>query len=74
VAEIQGKLGIYNSFAWDKMSSRAEKYTLDRLKGIYQSLLETDLAIKTGRLDGDLALNLLVADLCERQPVRQPVP
>ena len=45
------------------MSVRADKYTMEKLKKIYQSLLETDLAIKTGRYDGDLALNLLVADL-----------
>jgi DNA polymerase III subunit delta len=63
-AEIQTKLGIFNPFAWNKMSSRADKYTLDNLKKIYQRLLETDLAIKTGRYDGDLALNILVADLC----------
>ena len=66
VAEIQGKLGIGFGFIWDKISSRAEKYTMERLKEIYQNLLETDLAIKTGRLGGDLAFNLLVADLCEK--------
>ncbi len=66
LAEIQGKLGIAYGFIWDKISRRAEKYTSERLKEIYQSLLETDLAIKTGRFDGDLALNLLVAELCER--------
>jgi DNA polymerase III subunit delta len=63
-AEIQSKLGIFNTFAWNKISVRAEKYTLERLKEIYHNLLETDMAIKTGRFDGDLALNLLVADLC----------
>jgi DNA polymerase-3 subunit delta len=65
VSEIQSRLGIFNSFVWDKMSARAEKYTLDRLKEIYRNLLETDLAIKTGRFEGDLAVNILIADLCE---------
>jgi DNA polymerase III subunit delta len=64
--EIQGKIGIYNSFAWEKMSTRAGKYSRERLKEIYLSLLQTDLSIKTGRLDGDLALNLLVAELSEK--------
>jgi DNA polymerase-3 subunit delta len=64
--EIQGKLGITYGFIWDKISRRAERYTIERLKNIYQNLLETDVAIKTGRFDGDLALNLLVADLCDR--------
>jgi DNA polymerase-3 subunit delta len=63
--EIQARLGLFNSFVWEKMSARAEKYTLDRLKEIYSNLLETDLAIKTGKFEGDLAINILIADLCE---------
>jgi DNA polymerase-3 subunit delta len=66
--EIQNQLGIKSPFVWNKISSRAGKYTLERLKDIYRSLLDTDLAIKTGKLEGDLALNILVADLCERNP------
>ena len=65
LVEIQGKLGITHGFIWDKISHRAARYTLDRLKEIYQKLLETDLEIKTGRFEGDLALNLLIAELCE---------
>jgi DNA polymerase III subunit delta len=65
--EIQEKVGIFNPYAWEKISARAERYSPGRLKEIYQSLLETDLAIKTGRFDGDLALDILVADLCEKE-------
>ena len=64
--EIQSKLGISYGFIWEKISARAGKYTMERLKEIYQNLLQTDLAIKTGRFEGDLALNLLVAELCEK--------
>jgi DNA polymerase III subunit delta len=64
-AEIQSRLGIGFGFIWDKVSGRAEKYTPERLKDIYLSLLETDLSIKTGRFEGDLALNVLVASLCD---------
>lgn len=62
-SEIQSKLGLYPS-RWAKISGRSDRYSLDRLKEIYQSLLNTDLAVKTGRFDGDLALSILVADLC----------
>jgi DNA polymerase III subunit delta len=65
-AEIQTRLGIFSSFVWDKLSARAEKYTLEKLISLYLSLLDTDLAIKTGKLEGDLAVNILVADLCEK--------
>jgi DNA polymerase-3 subunit delta len=64
-SDIQTRTGLFNSFVWDKMSRRADKYTLERLKEIYQSLLQTDLAIKTGRYEGDLAVNILVAELSE---------
>ena len=66
LAVIQGQLGITHSFVWEKITRQAGKYTIDRLKQIYQNLLETDLAIKTGRFEGDLALDLLVAELCQR--------
>jgi DNA polymerase III subunit delta len=68
LAEIQGKLGIFSGFIWEKISRRAERYTVTRLREIYQNLLQTDLDIKTGRFDADLALNLLVADLCNQEP------
>ncbi len=43
---------------------------MPRLKEAYQILLETDLAIKTGRLKDELALDLLVAELCRVEPER----
>jgi DNA polymerase-3 subunit delta len=64
LAEIQTKMGISYGFIWDKISARSEKYTMDGLKQTYKKLLETDLAIKTGKFDGDLALDILVAELC----------
>ena len=62
-SDIQSKLGIYNPYTWNKVSARAEKYAIEKLKTIYRSLLATDLEIKTGKFDGDLALNILVAEL-----------
>ena len=63
VAEIQAKVGIFNPYAWERVSGRADKYTLESLINIHRRLLEADLAVKTGRLEGDLAVNILVADL-----------
>ena len=37
---------------------------MERLEQVYRKLLETDLSIKRGTLRGELALDLLVADLC----------
>ena len=63
LSEIQTKMGISNGFVWGKISARAEKNSMDSLKRTYRKLLETDIVIKTGKLDGDLALSLLVVEL-----------
>jgi DNA polymerase-3 subunit delta len=62
-SEIQSKMGISYGFIWDKISARSEKYTMESLKTTYRKLLETDLAIKTGKLEGDLAMDILIAEL-----------
>jgi len=64
VSEIQYHLGIFNSFVWERMTARSDRYTMNRLREIYQSLLDTDIAIKTGQFEADLAINILAAELC----------
>jgi DNA polymerase-3 subunit delta len=50
-------------WAVDKLIPQARRHSLPQLEAIYERLLETDLAIKTGRLEAVLALDLLVAEL-----------
>jgi DNA polymerase-3 subunit delta len=64
-AEIQNKLALASDFVLRKTSEQAGRYSLARLKEVYHKLLEADLAIKTGRLDPELALNILIAELCQ---------
>jgi DNA polymerase-3 subunit delta len=64
--EIQGRLGIQNDFAFRRTLEQAGRYSYSRLSDIYQQLLEADMATKTGHLDGELAINLLVTELCQR--------
>ena len=64
--EIQQKLFITSDFVWRKTSEQASRYSLDRLKELYHRLLETDIAIKTGRYEPELALNILAAELCRQ--------
>ncbi|MDI6814722.1 MAG: DNA polymerase III subunit delta, partial [Dehalococcoidales bacterium] len=63
--EIQDKLGLTSEFALRKTLDQADKYPLARLKEVYHKLLETDLSIKTGKYEGELALNILIAELCQ---------
>ena len=65
--EIQDALGLTSDFVLRKTLEQAASYSLGRLKEIYGKLLEADLSIKTGRRDGELALNILAAELCQRR-------
>lgn len=64
--EIQHRLGLNAEFALRKTLEQASRYSLARLKQVYRQLLETDLAIKTGKYEAELALDILVAELCQR--------
>ena len=61
--EIAAALGLNLEFLLNKAWAQAEKYSLERLKEIYHRLLDTDLAIKTGQYDGELALTILIAEM-----------
>ena len=68
---IQSKLGLFSDFAFRRTVEQAGRYSADRLRFIYDQLLEADISMKTGRYEGELALELLVAELCQRSSVRQ---
>jgi len=65
--EIQERLGLTSEFALRKTLEQANRYSLARLKEVYHRLLDADLSIKTGRYDAELALNILIAELCQRR-------
>ena len=64
--EIQNRLGLTSEFALRKTLEQADRYSWGRIRDIYRKLLEADLAIKTGRYDGELALDILITELCQR--------
>lgn len=69
-AEIQKKLGLTSDFVLKKAWEQSDRYSSTRLREIYHRLLETDLSIKTHKYDGDLALDILIAELTRRSAVR----
>jgi len=71
-AEMKSRLGLSNDFIFRKVLEQAQRYTLPRLRQVYEKLLETDIALKTSRYEGDLALDILVTELC--QDKNQPAP
>jgi DNA polymerase-3 subunit delta len=67
--DIQSKLGLNSEFVLRKAWEQADKYSPSRLRELYHRLLETDISIKTGRMDGEIALNILVTELGQRGTV-----
>ncbi|MFC1954972.1 DNA polymerase III subunit delta [Chloroflexota bacterium] len=67
--EIQDKLGLNSEYVINKLMGLASRYSMTRLKEMYHRLLEADLAIKTGRFNDELALSILIAELCQGRKV-----
>jgi DNA polymerase-3 subunit delta len=62
--EMAGEMGVH-PYPIKKITPQAKLFTLPQLKRIYHQLSDVDLAIKTGQLDGKLALDLLIASLTQ---------
>lgn len=62
---IGSKLGLTSDFVLQKTLEQARGYSRERLEGVYGKLLGADLGIKTGAMEGTLALDLLITDLCQ---------
>ena len=65
--ELRSRLSLTSEFVARKTLEQARHYSLPRLRQVYRQLLETDLAIKTGKYEPELALNILVTELCQRR-------
>lgn len=63
-ADIAREKGWRSDYAAKMRLKEAAKFSMARLEQILELLLEFDLAIKTGRMDGPLALDTLIAKLC----------
>ena len=62
--EKQRQLGVSANYPMQRLLRQAAAYPMLRLVEVYERLLETDTAIKTGRRNDKLALDLLVAEVC----------
>jgi DNA polymerase-3 subunit delta len=73
-AQIGTQLGLQN-YPLRKVVEQATRYPAPALEAAYRRLLENDVAVKTGVLDADAALEVLVVTLAElaHTPRRTPV-
>jgi len=60
--DIARELKTY-PFVVRKLIPQARNFTMENLENVYRRLLEIDEAIKTGRIEGDVALDTLVSAL-----------
>lgn len=63
-AEIAAAKGWKSDYAATARLKEAANFSMARLEQTLETLLEMDLAIKTGRMDSRLALDTLIARLC----------
>ncbi len=62
-AEIGRRLKDLHKYVIQKGSRQARNFSMEQLERVYDKLLETDWAIKTGRMDPVVALDMLVVGL-----------
>ena len=60
---MQARLGT-PAFVTQKLAEQARNFSRQRLSEIHHRLLEAEQAIKTGRTEPELALHLLMVELC----------
>jgi DNA polymerase-3 subunit delta len=63
--EMAARLKLH-PFVVKKTTGQAMNFSMEQLETIYQKLLETDVSIKTGRVDDVLALDMLVVGLSRK--------
>jgi DNA polymerase-3 subunit delta len=63
--QIGSELGINPGYPLRKVVDQASRYPPDALEAAYRRLLQCDVSVKTGVLDVDTALQMLIVDLAE---------
>jgi DNA polymerase-3 subunit delta len=58
--QLSQAIGVH-PFVGEKLTGQVKTFSLDQLEHIYHFLLETDISIKTGKVEAVLALDLLIA-------------
>ena len=63
--EMKERLGLHPRYPLEKTLRQSKAFPLPRLRKAFHCLLDTDIAIKTGKYDDDLALDLMILELCK---------
>jgi DNA polymerase III subunit delta len=63
--EVAAALSLQN-WQVDRLARQAQMFSMPELERLYQRMVRTDSEVKVGRTDGQLALELLTAEVCQR--------
>ena len=66
--EIGERLGLTHEFALKRTMGQARRHSWSSIRWLYGELMEADLAVKQGRLEQDLALDILVGEATRLGP------
>ena len=61
--EIRDRLGISHDFALKRTMEQAKRHSWSSLKQLYEKLMDADVAVKQGKLEQGIALELLVGEV-----------
>ncbi len=64
-AELGSRLGLTSAYPLRKTLEMARRYSPGALQRLHRGLLDTDVSIKTGALPERLALEYLIAEVCQ---------
>jgi DNA polymerase-3 subunit delta len=64
ISRMTEELGVSPYYPIERLLKQTSGYSMPRLIEVYRKLLDTDIAIKTGKWKGELALELLIAEVC----------
>ena len=68
IEEVRRELKLSHSFIAEKLVSQARMFRMEELEALLRRVAEVDQAIKTGQIEGPLALEMLIVESCRRGP------
>ena len=64
-SEIGKRIGINSSFAIDKLIQQSKLYNLNQLVTILKKLVQMDLEIKTGKIDENIGIEIIISEISQ---------
>lgn len=69
IDELRRELKLSHRFIAEKLVRQARVFRMEELEALLRRVAEVDQAIKTGQIEGPLALEMLIVEACRRGPV-----